>query len=169
MLRYLAKVTINPAIAQGVAEHVGSLEPGKLADIVLWPIDAFAAKPKLVIKGGVVNWALMGDPNASLPTPQPVLYRPMFGAMGKALQTHAGDVHVAGGDRAAACPSSSACRARSCPSRNTRTIGKRDMVRNDATPVIDVDPETYRVTVDGEPAHIEPAQSLPLTQLFYLV
>ena len=87
VLRYLAKVTINPAIAQGIAEHVGSIEAGKMADIVLWPIDAFAAKPKLVIKGGLVNWSLMGDPNASLPTPQPVYYRPMFGAMGKALQT----------------------------------------------------------------------------------
>ncbi|MFT3855334.1 MAG: urease subunit alpha [Ilumatobacteraceae bacterium] len=168
VLRYLAKVTINPAIAQGVAEHVGSLEPGKIADIVLWPIDAFAAKPKLVIKGGVVNWALMGDPNASLPTPQPVLYRPMFGAMGRALQT----TRVTFTSQAAierGVPEQLGLRSQVLPVRDTRTIGKRDMVRNDATPVIDVDPETYRVTVDGEPAHIEPAQSLPLTQLFYVV
>ena len=93
----------------------------------------------------------------------------MFGTMGKALQTHPGHVHVEGRDRRAACPSSSACRARSCRSAAPATIGKQDMVRNDATPVIEVDPETYRVTVDGEPAHIEPAATLPLTQLFFLV
>jgi len=167
VLRYLAKVTINPAIAQGVADHVGSLEPGKLADIVLWPIDAFAAKPKLVIKGGVVNWALMGDPNASLPTPQPVVYRPMFGAMGMTLQaTRVTFMSQAAID--SGVPEQLGLRSQVLPVRNTRAIGKRDMVRNDATPVIDVDPETYRVTVDGTPAHVEPAQSLPLTQLFYL-
>ena len=167
VLRYLAKVTINPAIAQGIAEHVGSIEAGKMADIVLWPIDSFAAKPKMVIKGGMVSWAQMGDPNASLPTPQPVYYRPMFGGIGKALQTtratfmsqvaiERGVGKLLGLD------------SQILPVRRTRIIGKKDMVRNDATPVIEVDPETYRVTVDGEPAHIEPAQRLPLTQLFFL-
>jgi urease subunit alpha len=168
VLRYLAKVTINPAIAQGIAEHVGSIEAGKMADIVLWPIDAFAAKPKLVIKGGLVNWSLMGDPNASLPTPQPVYYRPMFGAMGKALQTtRATFMSQAAID--AGVPEQLGLQSQILAVRHTRDIGKRDMVRNDATPVIDVDPETYKVTVDGEPAHIEPAQSLPLAQLFFLV
>jgi urease subunit alpha len=167
VLRYLAKVTINPAIAQGIADHVGSIEPGKMADIVLWPIDSFAAKPKMVIKGGVVSWAQMGDPNASLPTPQPVYYRPMFGAIGKALQTtRATFMAQAGIDRGV--PKLLGLESQVLPVRRTRTIGKKDMVRNDATPVIEVDPETYRVTVDGEPAHIEPAPSLPLTQLFFL-
>lgn len=168
VLRYLAKVTINPAIAQGISDYVGSIEPGKMADIVLWPIDSFAAKPKLVIKGGFVSWALMGDPNASLPTPQPVYYRPMFGAMGTALQrTRATFMSRAGIDKGV--PEQLGLRSMILPVRGTRSIGKKDMVRNDATPVIEVDPETYLVTVDGEPARIEPAQSLPLTQLFYLV
>jgi urease subunit alpha len=168
VLRYLAKLTINPAIAQGIADHVGSLEPGKMADIVLWPIDSFAAKPKLVIKGGLVSWAQMGDPNASLPTPQPVYYRPMFGAMGKALpRTRATFMSQAGIDNGV--PELLGLESQILPVSRTRDIGKRDMVRNDATPVIDVDPETYRVTVDGEPAHIEPAETLPLTQLFFLV
>jgi urease subunit alpha len=167
VLRYLAKVTINPAIAQGIADHVGSIEPGKLADIVLWPIDSFAAKPKMVIKGGVVSWAQMGDPNASLPTPQPVYYRPMFGATGKALQTtRATFMAQAAIDRGV--HKQLGLESQILPVRRTRIIGKKDMVRNDATPVIEVDPETYQVTVDGEPAHIEPAPSLPLTQLFFL-
>ncbi|MET0144192.1 MAG: urease subunit alpha [Ilumatobacteraceae bacterium] len=168
VLRYLAKVTINPAIAQGISDYVGSIEPGKMADIVLWPIDSFGAKPKMVIKGGVVNWALMGDPNASLPTPQPVYYRPMFGTMGAALQktraTFMSKVAIEQG-----VPAQLGLQSQVLAVTRTRTIGKGDMVRNDATPVIDVDPETYQVTVDGEPAHIEPAQTLPLTQLFFLV
>ena len=167
MLRYLAKLTINPAITHGIAQHVGSLEPGKLADIVLWPIDAFGAKPKLVIKGGMVNWAVMGDPNASLPTPQPVFYRPMFGAMGKALQrTRATFMSQAAIERGV--PEQLGLESQILPVADTRRIGKRDMVRNDATPAIAVDPETYRVTVDGEPVTIAPASQLPLAQLFYL-
>lgn len=168
VLRYLAKVTINPAVAHGISDHVGSLEPGKMADIVLWPVDSFGAKPKMVIKGGLVNWALMGDPNASLPTPQPVYYRPMFGAFGQTLQktraTFMSKVSIEKG-----VPERLGLQSQIYPVTRTRTIGKKDMVRNDVTPVIEVDPETYTVTVDGEPAHIEPAQSLPLTQLFYLV
>ena len=150
VLRYLAKLTINPAIAQGIADHVGSIEPGKMADIVLWPIDSFAAKPKMVIKGGIVNWALMGDPNASLPTPQPVYYRPMFGAHGQGPADDAGDVHVARPRSTSGVPGAARpAAARSCRSGARGSIGKKDMVRNDATPVIEVDPETYRVTVDG--------------------
>ncbi|MET0811669.1 MAG: urease subunit alpha [Microbacterium sp.] len=168
VLRYLAKVTINPAITHGISDYVGSLEPGKMADIVLWPVDTFAAKPKMVIKGGLINWALMGDPNASLPTPQPVYFRPMFGAFGQALNktraTFMSRVSIEKG-----VPEQLGLKSQIFPVRRTRSIGKKDMVLNSATPVIEVDPETYKVTVDGEPAHIEPAQSLPLTQLFFLV
>jgi urease subunit alpha len=168
VLRYLAKVTINPAITHGISDYVGSLEPGKLADIVLWPIDTFGAKPKMIVKGGVINWSLMGDPNASLPTPQPVYYRPMFGAFGQTLNlTRATFVSKVSIDKGV--PEQLGLKSRILPVTRTRTIGKKDMVRNNATPVIDVDPETYKVTVDGVAAHIEPAESLPLTQLFYLV
>ncbi|MBD0862215.1 urease subunit alpha [Gordonia sp. zg691] len=167
VLRYLAKVTINPAITQGISDYVGSLETGKLADVVLWPIDSFAAKPKMVIKGGLVSWAQMGDPNASLPTPQPVYYRPMFAGIGKALQTtritFMSDAAIKNG-----VPGKLGLQSQIRPVRRTRNIGKANMVRNTTTPRIEVDPETYEVTLDGEPASIEPAQTLPLTQLFFL-
>jgi len=167
VLRYLAKVTINPAITQGVSDYVGSLEPGKMADIVLWPVDSFAAKPKVVVKGGLINWALMGDPNASLPTPQPVYYRPMFGAFGQAQQaTRITFMSQAAIDKGV--PEQLGLKSQVLPVRRCRGIGKEHMVRNDRTPVIDVDPETYKVTFDGKPAHIEPAESLPMTQLFFL-
>jgi urease subunit alpha len=167
VLRYLAKVTINPAIAHGISDYVGSIEPGKMADIVLWPIDSFAAKPKMVIKGGLINWAVMGDPNASLPTPQPVYYRPMFGAFGPTLQkTRATFMSRASIEKGV--PEQLGLQSQIFPVRRNRSIGKKDMVRNDATPVIEVDPETYVVSVDGEAVHIEPAESLPLTQLFFL-
>jgi urease subunit alpha len=168
VLRYLAKVTINPAIAHGISDYVGSLEPGKMADIVLWPVDSFAAKPKMIIKGGLINWAQMGDPNASLPTPQPVYYRPMFGAFGTTLQkTRATFMSKASIEKGV--PEQLGLQSQIYPVHGNRTIGKKDMVRNNATPDIEVDPETYAVTVDGERVHIEPAQSLPLTQLFFLV
>ena len=167
VLRYLAKLTINPAVASGTAEYIGSLEPGKLADIVLWPINSFGAKPKLVIKGGMINWALMGDPNASLPTTQPIYYRPMYGAMGRARQaTRVSFMSQAAVDLGV--PARLGLESRVLPVRHCRTVGKQHMVRNDATPVIEVDPETYRVTLDGEPATIEPARTLPLNHLFYL-
>ncbi|WP_327256648.1 urease subunit alpha [Streptomyces sp. NBC_01244] len=166
-LRYLAKITINPAIATGTAEHIGSLETGKLADVVLWPIGSFAAKPKMVIKGGLINWALMGDPNASLPTPQPVYYRPMFGAYGKAKQaTRVSFMSQAAIDLGV--PQKLGLDSKVLPVRHCRTVGKQHMVRNDALPVIAVDPETYKVTLDGVPATIEPARELPLNHLFYL-
>ena len=167
VLRYLAKVTINPAITQGVSDYIGSLEPGKVADLVLWPIGSFAAKPKMVIKGGVVSWAQMGDPNASLPTPQPVLYRPMFGAYGKAARTTR-ITFMSQAAIAAGVPERLGLESQVLPVRGCRQIGKEHMVRNSARPVIEVDPETYKVTFDGAPAHIEPAQSLPLNQLFFL-
>ncbi|QDB79274.1 urease subunit alpha [Georgenia sp. 311] len=167
VLRYLAKVTINPAITHGISDYVGSLEPGKIADIVLWPIDHFGAKPKMVVKGGLVNWGLMGDPNASLPTPQPVYFRPSFGAVGQALNaTRATFVSQASIEKGV--PEKLGLKSMILPVRGTRSIGKEDMVRNNTRPAIEVDPETYQVTLDGEPAHIDPAQSLPLTQLFYL-
>ena len=167
VLRYLAKITINPAITQGVSDYIGSLEDGKIADIVLWPVDSFAVKPRLVLKGGLINWALMGDPNASLPTPQPVYYRPMFGAYGMARQT----TRVTFMSQAAierGVPEALGLRSQVLPVRRCRGIGKEHMVRNDRTPHIEVDPETYKVTYDGKPAHIEPATSLPMTQLFFL-
>jgi urease subunit alpha len=168
VLRYLAKVTINPAIACGVSDHIGSIEAGKLADIVLWPMHSFGAKPKMIIKGGIVSWAQMGDPNASLPTPQPVYYRPSFGQYGRAMQsTHVTFMSQAG--IAAGVPEKLGLRRNVLPVRKTRTIGKHNMVRNDVLPRIEVDPETYKVTVDGEVVTIEPAQRLPLNQLFFLV
>ncbi|MFF3004206.1 urease subunit alpha [Kitasatospora sp. NPDC057940] len=167
VLRYLAKLTINPAIASGTADHIGSLESGKLADIVLWPINSFGAKPKMVIKGGVINWALMGDPNASLPTPQPVYYRPMYGALGRAKQaTRVSFMSQAAIDLGV--PARLGLDSRVLPVRRCRSVGKQHMVRNDALPKIAVDPETYKVTLDGEPATIEPARELPLNHLFYL-
>ncbi|MET8487872.1 urease subunit alpha [Streptomyces tendae] len=167
VLRYLAKVTINPAVASGTSDHMGSLEAGKLADIVLWPMHSFGAKPKMVIKGGIVSWAQMGDPNASLPTPQPVYYRPMFAQYGKAMQsTHVTFMSQAG--IAAGVPEKLGLQRTVLPVRKTRTIGKHNMIRNDVLPDIRVDPETYKVTVDGKVATIDPAQKLPLNQLFFL-
>ncbi|GII83900.1 urease subunit alpha [Sphaerisporangium siamense] len=167
VLRYLAKLTINPARTTGIAETVGSLEDGKLADIVLWPFTSFAAKPALVVKGGLINWFRMGDPNASLPTPQPVYYRPMFGAMGMA-QRKCNVTFLPEAAIAAGVPEKLGLQRMIARVRHTRTVDKRHMLRNTALPRITVDPETYKVTVDGEHATIEPARELPLTQLFFL-
>ena len=167
VLRYLAKITINPAITQGVSDYIGSLEEGKMADIVLWPVGSFGAKPKLIVKGGLINWALMGDPNASLPTPQPVFYRPMFGAQGKTLQsTRATFMSKSAIDKGV--PERLGLESQILPVHGCRGLGKENMVRNSATPHIEVDPETYDVTYDGTLATIPPAQTLPLTQLFFL-
>jgi urease subunit alpha len=166
VLRYVAKVTINPAIATGTARTVGSVEPGKLADLVLWEPAFFAAKPKLVIKGGLINWGIMGDANASTPTCEPVRYQPMFGAFGSALpRTCVSFVS------AAACEGGVAERLQLQrqvkPVERTRTITKRDLVRNNYLPVIKVDPETFSVTVDGEPATVAPAKSISLNRLYF--
>lgn len=167
VLRYLAKLTINPAIAQGIGEHVGSLEKGKLADLVLWPIDSFAAKPRLVMRQGRICWAVMGDPNASISTPEPVYFREQFGNMGTALQhTRATFMSQAAIDEGV--PEKLGLNSLILPVRHTRDIGKRDMVRNDRLADIQVDPDTYEVRVDGEIATIEPAERLPLAQLHYL-
>jgi urease subunit alpha len=165
--RYLAKYTINPAIAHGMAHLIGSVEVGKLADLVLWKPAFFGAKPELVIKGGFIAWAQMGDPNASIPTPQPVSMRPMFGALGLAT----GATSVAFVSQAAI--SSGAVGGyglsrRVEAVRHCRGLGKRDMKLNDALPRIAVDPETYEVRADGELLTCEPAKVLPLAQRYFL-
>ncbi|MFF0308748.1 urease subunit alpha [Streptosporangium sp. NPDC004379] len=167
VLRYLAKVTINPARASGMADTIGSLEDGKLADIVLWPIHSFGAKPAMVVKGGLISWAQMGDPNASLPTPQPVYYRPTYGAFGRALSSTCVTFMSAAGIEAGV-PERLGLQRLIRPVRQCRTVDKRHMIRNTTLARIEVDPETYRVTVDGEPAHIEPARKLPLNRLYFL-
>ena len=168
ILRYLAKMTINPALAHGIAHEVGSLEPGKLADIVLWTMPFFGAKPKMVIKGGMIAWSIMGDPNASIPTPEPVIYRPMFGAFGKAMRdTCVTFTSQAAIERGIAGPLG--LERRLVAVRGCRTVTKAQMVRNGLTPRIEVDPETYAVTVDGELATSQPATRLPLAQAYFIV
>ena len=168
VLRYLAKLTINPAVTHGISHLVGSLAPGKLADIVLWPVGSFGAKPKLVIKGGLICWAVMGDPNGSIPTAEPTFYRPMFGAMGGAVaQTSVTFVSAAAYD--AGVHQELGLSRQVEPVRHTRHITKRQMLRNDAMPVIEVDPNTYIVRVNGEIAAVPPAERLSLAQLHFLV
>ena len=164
--RYIAKYTINPAITHGIAHVVGSVEPGKLADLVLWRPAFFGAKPAMVLKGGMIALAPMGDPNASIPTPQPVHYRPMFGAYGKALTTSVTFV-----SKVALEKGSVADLGLSKPLvavSGTRSVRKADMVHNDATPHLDVDPETYVVRADGVMLECEPAVELPLAQRYFL-
>ena len=166
VLRYVAKITINPAIAAGTARVIGSVEPGKLADLVLWEPAFFGAKPKLVIKGGLINWALMGDPNASVTTAEPVCYRPMFGALGSALaKTCVSFVSAAAYEAGVAERLQLQRQVR--PVERTRTITKRDLVRNDALPAIEVNPETFAVTVDGVHATVPAAESISLSRLYF--
>jgi urease subunit alpha len=168
ILRYIAKITANPAITHGCGDIIGTLEVGKMADVVVWPIRSFGAKPKLVIKGGFVNWAVMGDPNASLPTPEPVIYRPMFGAFGKALQS----TRVSFMSKAAVelgVPEKLGLESQVHAVSNCTKIGKKDMVRNGTIANITIDPETYQVKVDGQVATSEPAETLCLTQKYYLM
>jgi urease subunit alpha len=166
--RYIAKYTINPAIAHGVSKHIGSVEAGKLADLVVWTPAFFGVKPDLVIKGGSIAAALMGDPNASIPTPQPVHYRPMFGAYGRALQsTSLTFVSKAAVENGLAAKLG--VQKQLVAVENVRGgIGKKDMILNDATPVIEVDPETYDVRADGELLVCEPAKVLPMAQRYFL-
>jgi urease subunit alpha len=165
--RYIAKYTINPAITHGIADEVGSVEVGKLADLVLWKPAFFGAKPELVLKGGFIAWAQMGDPNASIPTPQPLLMRPMFGAFG--LATGASSLAFVSN---AFFDSGTAARygltKRAVAVSGCRNLTKRDMKLNDALPKITVDPETYLVTADGEPLRSSPATALPLAQRYFL-
>jgi urease subunit alpha len=165
--RYVAKYTINPAVAHGLADHVGSIEPGKLADIVLWRPAFFGAKPELVLKGGFIAWAQMGDANASIPTPEPVLMRPMFGAFGRA----AASTSLAFVSRAAAeagVGSRYGLGKAVVPVGRCRGLGKRDMRLNDALPRLEVDPETYEVRADGQLLTCAPASVLPLAQRYFL-
>jgi len=164
--RYIAKYTINPAIAHGIAHVVGSIEAGKIADLVLWKPAFFGAKPALILKGGMIAAAAMGDPNASIPTPQPVHYRPMFGAFGGGLRTSVTFVSQAALSNAAV--SGLGLRRPLEAVKGTRAVGKKDMVHNTAMPKIEVDPETYEVRADGELLTCEPARELPLAQRYFL-
>lgn len=165
--RYVAKYTINPAIAHGISHEVGSIEPGKLADLVLWKPAMFGVKPEMIIKGGFIAWSVMGDANASIPTPQPVWYRPMFGSFGGA--TAATSVtFVSAAALEADLPAQIGMRKTAVAVKNCRNIGKVDMVHNSAMPTIEVDPETYEVRADGELLTCEPAEVLPLAQRYFL-
>ena len=165
--RYVAKYTINPAIAHGISNYVGSIEVGKMADMVLWKPAFFGVKPEVVVKGGFIAHAAMGDPNASIPTPQPVLGRPMFGSMGKAVgpTSYAFVSQAAAEDRLGDALGLGKIVA---PVSNCRSIGKKDMRLNDALPDIEVDPETYVVKADGETLTCEPAEVLPMAQRYFL-
>jgi urease subunit alpha len=163
--RYVAKYTINPAIAQGISTYVGSIEVGKLADIVIWDPAFFGVKPDVVLKSGTIAAAIMGDPNASIPTPQPQYYRPMFGAFGRSL----------GKSSVTFVSQISLERTRQLglakqllPVSNTRKIGKHSMVLNNAVPHMEVDPETYEVRADGRLLTCEPAKVLPMAQRYFM-
>ena len=164
--RYIAKYTINPAITHGISHKVGSIEAGKFADLVLWRPAFFGVKPTLILKGGMIAAAAMGDPNASIPTPQPVHYRPMFGSFGKALKSSLTFISEA----ALSNPAVKALDLQKplVAVKNCRNISKKDMVLNDATPKIEVDPETYQVLADGELLICEPATELPMAQRYFL-
>jgi len=165
--RFVAKYTINPAIAHGIAHEVGSVEVGKLADLVLWKPAMFGVKPSLVIKGGMIAAAPMGDPNASIPSPQPVHYRPMFGAFGKAAKATS-MLFVSQAAAAAGVPGSLDLGSLIGVVKNCRSIGKTDMHLNDYMPVIEVDPQTYQVRADGQLLTCQPATVLPMAQRYFL-
>jgi urease subunit alpha len=164
--RYIAKYTINPAITHGVSHLVGSIEVGKLADLVLWKPAFFGVKPTLILKGGMIASAPMGDPNASIPTPQPSHYRPMFGSFGRALEKSVTFVSRAALDDAGF--NALQLRRRVEPIKDTRQVQKKHMIHNSARPLIEVDSETYAVRADGELLVCEPAASLPMTQRYFL-
>lgn len=165
--RYLAKITINPAITHGISQYVGSLEIGKIADIVVWTPQFFGIKPKLIIKGGMIAYSLMGDPNASIPTTEPIYYRPMFGSMGGAKYstsvTFSSQIALDLG-----LASKVKTSKRLVPVKNCRKIGKKDMIYNDLTPKIEINPETYEVRVDGKIATVDPADKVSLARLYNL-
>ncbi len=165
--RYIAKYTINPAITHGIDEWVGSVEIGKLADLVLWSPAFFGVKPDMVIKLGTIAAAQMGDPNASIPTPQPVHYRPMFGGFGKAM-THSAVTFASQASIAEGLAGKLGLDRQLLPVRHTRGISKESMIHNSATPKIEVDPETYEVRADGELLTCPPAEVLPMAQRYFL-
>jgi urease subunit alpha len=166
--RYLAKLTVNPAITHGISSYVGSLEPGRLADIVVWTPQFFGVKPKLVIKGGFIAYSMMGDPSASLPTPEPVAYRPMFGSLGRAVYstclTFVSKLAIE-----SRIPRRLGLKKRVVPVKGCRKIGKKNLLFNDKTPKIEIDPETYEVRIDGRVATVEPASVVYQTRLYNLL
>lgn len=166
VLRYLAQITLNPAITYGISDVLGSIAPGKMADLVLWEPAFFGTKPKLVIKGGLINWANMGDPNASLPTPQPCIMRPMYGQFGGELAATR-MTFVSAASAEAGIKEQLHLKSIIHPVHGTRQLSKYDMVRNSGMPRIEVDPETFNVYVDGVLATVPPAKELPLAQLYW--
>ena len=166
VLRYLAKITINPAVTYGVSDYLGSIEKGKIADLVLWEPQFFGAKPKMVIKGGVINWSNMGDPNASLMTPQPCYYRPMFGAFGTTLPA-TGISFVSHAAYENGIKERLGLQRQVLPVRRTRQLTKNNMIRNSGMMSINVDPETFDVFVDGVRAYVKPAKEFSLGQLYW--
>lgn len=165
--RYIAKYTINPAITHGIGHLVGSIEAGKFADLVLWNPAFFGVKPEMILKGGAIAYAQMGDPNASIPTPQPVYGRPMFGAFGSARRSTS-ITFVSQAAAQARIADALGLKKRVEPVLGCRNVGKKDMIHNDRTPRIEVDPETYAVRVDGEHITCEPAKELPMAQRYFL-
>ena len=165
--RYIAKYTINPAITHGISHEVGSIEEGKFADLVLWDPAFFGVKPEIIVKGGMIAASIMGDPNASIPTPQPALYRQMFGAYGKAVH----DTAITFMSQAAieqGLPQKLGLQKKVASVSNIRQLRKNDLQLNNETPLIDVDPQTYEVTIDGELITCEPAEILPMAQRYFL-
>jgi urease subunit alpha len=165
--RYVAKYTINPAIAHGIAHEIGSVEVGKFADLVLWKPAFFGVKPEMVIKGGFIAWSAMGDANASIPTPEPIIYRPMFGALGNARYSTS-LTFVSAAALQAGIAERLRLNKRVVAVRKCRGLSKRDMANNDALPVMEVDPETYEVRANGELLTCEPARVLPMAQRYFL-
>ena len=165
--RYVAKLAINPAITHGIAHEVGSIEPGKWADLVLWSPAFFGVKPALILKGGFIAMAAMGDPNASIPTPQPVHYRPMFGSFGGAL-AQGSLTFVSQAGVAAGVPARAGLRKTIATVQGTRAVAKRDMIHNDWLPKMEIDPQTYEVRADGQLLTCEPATELPMAQRYFL-
>ena len=165
--RYIAKTTINCAITHGVSDYLGSLEVGKYADIVMYPTSFFPAKPKMVFKGGFIAWSIMGDPNASLPTPEPVYYRPMFGALGRAVK-RTSFTFMSKKAIELGVPEKLELEKVILPVKNCRNISKQDMMWNDKTPEISIDPETYEVKLDGQIATVDPANELSSAQRYFM-
>jgi urease subunit alpha len=165
--RYVAKLTINPAIAVGIDDYVGSIEPGKLADLVIWPRASFGIKPYMVLKSGFVVWAAMGDGNGSLPVSEPMIQRPMWGSLGKAPGA-LGAVFVSKLALEAGMPAKLGLDKPMLQIKSTRDLRKSDMVRNSALPHIEVDPQTFEVRADGEPLMCDPAERVPLNRRYML-
>jgi urease subunit alpha len=165
--RYVAKFTINPAIAHGISHEIGSVESGKLADLVLWKPAFFGVKPEMVVKGGMIAWSVMGDANASIPTPQPVIYRPMFGAYGGVLH-RTSRTFLSKAALNAGIPGRLGLKKPAVAVNHCRGLTKRDMINNDALPRMEVDPDTYEVRADGQLLTCEAAQILPMAQRYFL-